>query len=490
MTKIDLGILVTLIVVLVTGILMMPAEECSGDAMAVRVETVHLLKEGKLGVPEEIATKYQGDKGMFFCKNEVTGKWFPKYGVINSLIYVPALRLEQLLEGKLEYPISPLRLLLLNIHNIVLSLMCAALFYLTVRLFTQSQTVACIYVLSIIYMTFCWYYFRAQIFEIHALLFLSGAFYSAFRGRRELLIQGISVMAGSVRAWILACALFLGVLILSKTLYVVLLPAFFAFFFLSLKEANNRVRLIGLAWFCIPVGLFCTILLALNHFKFGSIYNTGYSQWIAESKPLSGDIIKGMWGYLFDGQWGVLSCFPIIMFAFFYWRRFYNINRIEAVMILSTAAIILAINSCFINWRGTWCYGPRYLLPILSLVGMPAIYLLEDVSSIKKQWARIASVLGLLFFGISLIAIQSFVIRLPFYTWYQLDAIVAKQYSSKTARYMFETPYWLINRDIVAMQTGGNSALSELLISELPRDQKQRAEELIFTLKPNYYWFR
>jgi hypothetical protein len=482
--KKDLGLAITLLIVLIIGIITMPAEECPGDAMAVRVETVHFLQNGSFGVSAEIATKYWGDRGMFFDQNEVTGQWYPKYGIMNTIVYMPALTVEKLIKGRIQQVSSPLRLFLLNIHNIFLSLLCASSFYLLARLFTSSDLISAIWSLSVIYMTFCWFYLRAQIFEIHTLLFLSWALYFFIRSYRSVRECNIE-LPGNSTIWLLLSGLCIGAEILSKTVYVLLAGLSFVGWIL-IPEFRRIICKKHTLLFFTPIISAVILVLISNQIKFGSALNTGYTQWAAESKPLSGELLRGISGYLFDTQWGVFSCFPILLLAVFYWRKFIRNYPIETGIIISVGFILLLVNSCFVNWRGVWSYGPRYLLPILPALSLPSIYLLESILDMKGKTLKIICIITLGVAGIYAVSLQEFMQRYPFYTWYQLDIALSKVYTPAVTRYMYGTPFWQINKDISSCLSGNESPLASLIAE----DQYKAVKECIRSLPLNYYWLR
>jgi hypothetical protein len=482
--KIDLGLVLTLLIVLIVGIVLMPAEECPGDAMAVRIETVHILQNGSFGVSAETATKYWGERGMFFDENEITGKWYPKYGIMNTLIYLPALSVEKLVNGKIHQISSPLRLILLNLHNILLSLLCAASFYFLARLYTAHSLIAATFALVVIYTTFCWYYFRAQIFEIHTVLFLSWATYLFIRCYRSSCKNEDDKNRESEVILFLGGSL-VGLLMLSKTVYVVIAALAFVGWFLIPDLKKSLFTKKAVIYFT-PVVLAGVVILICNHWRFGSPFNTGYTQWAAESRPMSGDVLRGVTGYLFDTQWGVFSCFPILLVSLFYWRKFFQFYRVEASVILAIGLVLLLINACFINWRGLWSYGPRYLLPILPALSLPAIYLFEGVNAIRSKVIKSLCILALVIASLFAASLQELVNRMPFYAWYQLEGKLAHQHSRLLDWYIYATPFWQINKDILSYRAGKNSPINSVLSA----NEFTVARECIKNLKTNYYWFK
>ena len=76
--------------------------------MAIRAETVSLLRTGRFGVPAEIAAR-MGRRGQYFYENREQGRWSSKYGPLNTLMFVPPLLAERVVTGSLPW-LSPRRL--------------------------------------------------------------------------------------------------------------------------------------------------------------------------------------------------------------------------------------------------------------------------------------------------------------------------------------------------------------------------------------------
>jgi hypothetical protein len=170
----------------------------------------------------------------------------------------------------------------------------------------------------------------------------------------------------------------------------------------------------------------------------------------------------------------------------FYWRKFIRNYPIETGIIISVGFTLLLVNSCFVNWRGVWSYGPRYLLPILPALSLPSIYLLESILEMKGKTLKIICITALSVAGIYAVSLQEVVQRYPFYTWYQLDIALSKVYTPALARYMYGTPFWQINKDISSRLSGNESLLASLIAE----DQYKVARECIRSLPLNYYWLR
>ena len=382
----QLALAIVLLVVAI-NFLTMPGEEYPGDAHAVRTETVILLDTGNWAVPQAIAEEY-GPRGQYFYRN-ARGSWYPKYGVLNTLLYVPPLALEKIVTGNLEIESSH-RVLFLNLFNVALSGVTAFYLILLAFRYTKSNAVVVIFVLASLYSTFWWNYLRAQTFEIYHTLFLL-AFYYHFVTALDLYRGNGNKRTGNIQ--FLVAAIYLGALCLCKSVYVVLLPvvaAILAQATMSILRQERKGRVISnLVFFWLPLCLLLCVLLATNWSKFGSPFTTGYTQWETEAhlfKP--SNLPVALRGFLFDQHRSAPLHFPILLFALAGWPIFFKRHKLDAAAALLIGFVLLLVNSMFTNWSGESSYGPRYLLPILPILSLPFIQYLEWLGRLSRKPAK------------------------------------------------------------------------------------------------------
>src|SRR5262249_22898486 len=164
------AIMLALAVVLVNFVAM-PGEFLRGDPAAWREEARSIVAAGELAVPARVAERY-GQPGQYFARNEKTGAYYLKYGLMNALMLVPPLFVERVtgaLSDRLTYP----SLLLHNLWNIVLSALLAAMLYHLAALYTQRTAVRVGFALTTLYASAMWFYLRAQTSELYQVLFFS-----------------------------------------------------------------------------------------------------------------------------------------------------------------------------------------------------------------------------------------------------------------------------------------------------------------------------
>jgi hypothetical protein len=463
--------------VFVVNFTTMPASEYMGDAMAVRMQAITLINSGQFAIPADLARE-AGAPGQYFYEN-ANGRFYPKYGIFNTFIYMPALLLEKILAGHLP---SAEHTLYLNLFNIVLSCLTVGYLALLARRYTNSNVTILIFVLASLYSTFWWNYLRAQTFEIYLTLLML-AFYYHFISARE------RERAGARHLHFLGAATCLGLLCLCKTVYVILLPVIVAFFaFDAARREPKNWFAASLFFFWIPLSIFICLLLASNGYRFGSPFNTGYTQWSQEARVFTANLLPGLIGFLASKQ-GVFLHFPVLIFALVGWPRFFGQHKRGATLIISIGTILLLITSAFTNWKGESCYGPRYLLPVLPLLNLPFISFWDWVRRSPTKlikWIVRLTVAGSLGYACVLqIAVNS----LPFFFFYDLVAIVDAEPEGPAPRYLCSHQFGTINVDFIRYATGRSSRFRDDFVRALNSTEFVRLEGLKAETSLNYYWF-
>jgi hypothetical protein len=436
--------------VLLVNFLTMPAEEYYGDATSVRIAAVALINTGRWAVP---ARSTFSERGQFFYQS-ASGNWYSKYGILNTLLYVPILQLEKCVMGKLGDASNP-RTFFLNLFNLFLS--CATVCYLVwiVRRYTSSAATVWIYVLSAFYATFWWNYLRAQTFEVYVTLFMLGLYYHLMSGLDLERVVGDRMERGHL----LAAGIFFGALCLSKNVYVILLPVLAGLFALvqlrKSAEADGvrcqHCRLFCyILWFWLPVCLLLCLMLGSNAYRFGSPFNTGYTQWARESHLFTANILPALRGFFFSKQRSIFLNFPLMIFALPGWPAF--------------------INSAFRNWQGASCYGPRYLLPVAPILSLPLIHVLgwlaRSPDKIYKLAVRSVIACALLYSFLLQVEVNA----MPFFFWYDLKDVFDDQRTGQPIDYLNSHHFGTINGDFLIYLKSGSSPFKGEVIDQLTSD--------------------
>lgn len=433
---------------------------------------------GQFAIPADLAREADAP-GQYFYEN-ANGRFYPKYGILNTFIYVPALLLEKILASHLP---STEHTLYLNLFNIVLSCLTAGYLALLARRYTNSNVTILIFVLASLYSTFWWNYLRARTFEIYLTLLML-AFYYHFMSARE------HERTTSRGRHFLAAAMCLGLLCLCKTVYIILLPVIVAFFaFDATRREPKNWFTASLFSFWIPLSIFICLLLAGNWYRFGSSFNLGYRQWSQEARPFTANLLPGLVGFLASKQGSIFLHFLVLIFALVGWPHFFGQHKRDAALMISIGMILLLISSAFTNWKGESCYGPRYLLPVLPLLSLPFISFWDRVRQSPTKlikWIVRLTVAGSLGYACVLqIAVNS----LPFFFFYDLVAVVDAEPEGPAARYLCSHQFGTINVDFIRYATGRSSRFRDDFVTNLNSTEFVRLEGLKAETSLNYYWF-
>ena len=473
------------------GILSMPKEEYIADPMAVRSETVSLINDGSLAIPAALAQSF-GERGQFFVENVTKEKWYCKYGILNSLMYLPALFIQKWHEGTLTYT-SPSRVIYLNLFNLLLALASAIYLFLIASRYTKREFVAFFYVIAAFYTTYWWNYLRGQNSEIYQVFFMLGFYYHLVRSCAALKPRQHEALAG----------FFFSLLILTKVVYVILLPVVGLFFILVhyQKVRDEESVLSWKAWrsflpsFCsfgLPVALAMGMILGVNNYKFGSHFESGYGQWQERGQPVfSGHLFSGLSHFFFDPQYSIFIYFPLLVFAFFGYRTFFKKFRLETTLFFSIGLIILLVNAKLLTWCGGWGYGPRYLLVMLPLVSLPCLAVFDAiVEQRKKARVLLAGALIVLVLLDSL-KLQMNVNALPFFVNFRLQGALTALHDPQIDFYFSRVPFGIINGDLLAFKQGARLHILESAEKKLSPEGIEQLHQFIRSqLTSNYYFWK
>lgn len=486
---------VLLFVVLAVNTVTMPRFEYAGDPAAVRDETRTLLLDGGLCVPPDVALG-RGEPGNYFVQNPSDGSWHAKYGVLNTLMNVPPLATELLLTGELPADGGRTRVLLLNLWNVVLSLLLAWLLLDAALLFTPWPALALAYVLAVFYGTFTWNYLRAQTSEITQILFFVAAFLAYVRWVRR------AGAGGPLRARDLAVVwAFVGALALVRFTYLLLVPLVWAGAWHRLR-AGARVWHLPPGWLAalaLPTALILSVLGAVNAHRFGAPWLTGYHTCGAmgcvgglEMRSLSASFLDGAWGLLFRVTRSVFIHFPVLALALLAWRRFAGRFPFEARAIAASALAAYAFNVVLPQWQAEWSYGPRYLVFVLPVAALPALVGAEAALAGAgwRRTARLGAIAAVLLYSMYW---QVQVNRLEFFAYYRIRDPFDRVSTMDTAEYFLNRHFGAINRDLVRAR---DDLESLPYLKELRRraradvvERYRRGVLEYYARNENYFWF-
>lgn len=149
------------------------------------------------------------------------------------------------------------------------------------------------------------------------------------------------------------------------------------------KTRDGRTRLLSLAF---PVGIATAALLWLNMFMHGSPFRSPLEwRW---GNPLEGAI-----GLTFDATHGLLPFAPVACASAAAWPRFLRSHPHEGRLLLLGSGLFFLCVSSYFTWEGGYCYGPRYVVPILPLLMAP-LCVAPELRMFRGRWG-LALLIGL-----------------------------------------------------------------------------------------------
>ena len=157
--------------------------------------------------------------------------------------------------------------------------------------------------------------------------------------------------------------------ILTRASFVPLVGLFAAYLVFASQDRGRGVkraaRYIG---FCLP-GI--VIFGLLNQARFGSVLSTGYHT--AFDKGFSVPLAKGLAWNLVSPYRSLFLYAPPVVLCGFGLGEFARRHRGDLLLIGAIVAYVLAVYSGWWAWHGGWCWGPRFLVPIVPLLLIPGL---------------------------------------------------------------------------------------------------------------------
>ncbi|MGM9992887.1 MAG: hypothetical protein ACI376_08640 [Candidatus Bruticola sp.] len=456
-----------LVITAIISICSFPKHVYIGDPYWMRAQ-VQAWVDGQDDIPAQYASKLEVGQYCFY--NEASGKYYSKYGLFNSFFMLPMAWLWKVCGCESFYigdQRSPYFLLMLNCFNLIWTLGLAASLYWGASFFCKRSEIAALWTLISMFAGFGWNYLRAQSGEIFQWTAASIFFAAAVACLRAQISRQGPFLYIKVALWISLISL-----IMLKSIYVLIVPIWFAVWYWpqncpdrcktaaksedlaqnEVSKSSNWLSKMRLeAWQIGPTIFAAALLLVTNYWRFGSPFNTGYTQWSREAQAFAGNLWQGLSGFLFSSDKSIFIYQPLLIFALFAVKAFYKRFRRESLLVGIIFLVFLLVNAKFINWGGHWGYGPRYLLFVLSQLSWPVLLVFEYVLEHWSIWQSKALALVIAVAVSFSLYLQIETNSLEFFTYYRIEAVL-KAYPAPKAQAMFEgRPFGLVNRDIMRL---------------------------------------
>lgn len=221
---------------------------------------------------------------------------------------------------------------------------------------------------------------------------LLGAFYLLFLDRENPDAR-LRAAAGLLVAFTLQC----------RYPAMIMVPGLLAYQgFTAYKRSGGRITALvrDMAPLALGVLLGLSLHAADQLWKFGTIYSKGGYEKARWDAP----VLTGLQGLLLSPGASIFVYTPLLLLTPFAFPSFFRRHRAEAWFVLGQAALYLVLFSMFPNWHGLWCFGPRYMVPIIPLLMLPLGAWLEARG--RRLWPALATLAlaGLWVQGVHLLA--------------------------------------------------------------------------------------
>lgn len=198
-------------------------------------------------------------------------------------------------------------------------------------------------------------------------------------------------------AYLLNSSVSIGFALITRQTTVLVIPPIFvmlAIHHLRVLDIRSFFKIIGRdsILFFIALIPFIGLNLWYNHYRFGSIFETGY-QLIAARTGMdffSGNsLLTGLAGFLISPGKGFFYYSPIAILFIFSIKHFAK-KHIELFICFSLIMVsYLIFLSKNIFWHGDWAWGPRYLLVLTPFFIIPTSTLIESILTTKKKILKV-----------------------------------------------------------------------------------------------------
>lgn len=334
----------------------------------------------------------------------VGGAYYSKFGIGQSLAEVPFYGL-----AKMLFPIGGDRnAALIGRYFItelsqpfICALICVLFAFTALRLgFRRRTCVAGAFLLGLA--TLIWPYSKIGFSEPLQALTLLAAFHFAIP-RRGVADAASTAMSG----------FFFGCLILTKAVNLALAPLFLIYIAATGTGAKGRAARVGA--FLLQIAVFFSLLLLYNKLRFGSLMDFGYKSGNDASFGFSGPVTAGLYGLLFSPGKSVFIYAPVLFVSLFGAARFHRARTKESLLLWTVCGAVLVLYSCWWAWHGDWCWGPRFLVPVVPLAMLPALIVVDSFRRLRLA-AKAALVLVV---AVSLF-VQALGVTVSFYEYIML----------------------------------------------------------------------
>jgi hypothetical protein len=308
------------------------------------------------------------------------GKNYAAHPLLASVVHVPGARIHQTVIEKWPQADGVARVLGSHLAPAFLGALVCWLFALLCRQVGISSRATQLGAVMLGLGTMVAVYARSPWSEIAQ----TAAFTGFFLGLMRVLDAPGGTRAFSAGFWA-------GLLINTKLIFMLSLPGALAYVLARVWRRHGRqqaLRVLGWAVLGFLPGV--VAMLAYNHARTGSLLSTGYSLDAAGERVFGGNPLAGLWGlFLSPGKSLFLYCPPLVVSALALPWALRTRDRAWWWALLLTAGPPLYVYARFVFWSGDWCWGPRYILFLVPILLLPAVFALDRALLLRRRLALV-----------------------------------------------------------------------------------------------------
>ncbi len=255
---------------------------------------------------------------------------------------------------------------------------------------------------TLAFATFLWPNSRTFFAEPLVTLCLLGSFYLIFRAFPHFTNPDVNVRQARLR--LVLSGLLFAAAIATKVQYAPAVLAFLAYLLLLARRRAKddieggwqkavgsneypksffsalRTPYSALIW----IGGLILGLLPLfwyNAAAFGNPFSPGYG---TNFKDFQTPLFEGIYGLLLSPGKGLLWYALPLLIAIFSWASFARRHRSEAIFIAILAVSLVVVFGAYSTWHGDGAWGPRYLVPLLPFLLLPALPVVQRAAGVLR----------------------------------------------------------------------------------------------------------
>jgi hypothetical protein len=314
----------------------------------------HVVYDTTQALVDQHTLEIHPSGGMQWWYWQNDGRYYGVFPLGNVIAMVPSYLAYKLLHHISALPDRPLFAFLCHLSPSLLMAAACALFFLLLRRQETSPRASAAATLALGLGTMVFIYARspfAEALQTAALVWLV-----------ERTLAQAERPTASGMAWL---ALAAGTLVNAKLVYVLVLPVPLAYLvYQRRRDLRAFSRTLPIAAVVFAATIF--VLLWHNHLKTGSIWKSGYRE--MGDGIFAGDLVTSLWGFTLSPGKSLFLYSPPLVLALLgaptAWRR----RPAATAFLLAVSAIVVGFSAKFTMWHGDYCWGPRYLTPILPLL--------------------------------------------------------------------------------------------------------------------------